>query len=352
MHRTLSFLAALTIGALAPAQSFALDFPSGAPFQSANNYPFAGPIMRYQVWYSASEWVTVAKNPVRLQEVQFATQTTGQLGKTVDLQITMGLCPVFGPTQVFDQNLGANPVVVYPRKIVTLPTTVANSYVLKFPFTTEFVWDGTSAVVLEVRIFGNGNGNSGFLYDFVATAAAAGKMTRLYTVNDPNAVSAANYQTGWGIYSRFIAANGTAISFGAGCPGAGSFVPVASTSGGLPLAGNGAWTQNLTKCSSGRAAAFTIGSSNTTWGTFSLPLDLTFVTMPGCFLLVEPLVVIGTTTSGGGPGAGSASVPLPLPPVTNYVGYSAYGQWLVDDPASPLNGKLAASQGLWFTFGR
>ena len=352
MNRTKCFLAALTLGSVLPAQSKTLEFPSGAPFTLANSYPFAGPIMRYQVWYSAAEWLAIAKTPLRIQEVQFKTLTGGQLGKTVDLQISMGLCPSFGPTQVFDQNLGTNPVLVVPRKVVTLPTAVANSFAVKFPFTTEFVWDGSSAVTIEVRIFGNGNGNSAFLYDFVSTASAAGQMTRLYTVSDPNAVTAVNYQSGWGLITRFLGANGTVVSFGSGCAGAGSFVPVASTSGGLPLVGNGAWTQNLNKASSGRPAAFTIGSSNTMWGTVTLPLDLTSVTMPGCFLLVEPLVVLGTTTFGGGPGNGAAAVGLPLPPVTNYLGMSAYGQWLVDDPSSPLNGKLAASQGLWFVFGQ
>lgn len=346
-------LVAFSLCGLLPAQNTKnLDFPSVLPVTQGNNYPFAGPIMRYQIWYAASEWVAVAKQPLRINEVQFKTITGGQAGKTVDLQVSMGICPVFGPTQIFDQNLGASPVLVVPRKTVTLPTSVAGAYSLKLPFTSEFTWDGASAVTLEVRIFGNGNGNNAFNYDFQSTSASPGQMTRLYTVNDPNAVTAVNYQTGWGLVTRFVGVDGVVVSFGTGCAGLGNFVPVASTTGGLPLAGNAGWTQVVTKTASGRPAAFVIGSSNTTWGTFSLPIDLTSITMPGCFLLVEPLVLLGTTTFGGGPGTGGASVPLPLPPVTNYVGMAAYGQWLINDPGSPTNGKLAASQGLWFVFGK
>ena len=350
---TLHFpLAIALVSALAAAQATkSLDLPTVIPVQTTNNYPFAGPIMRYQMWYSPTEWLATAKNPVRAREVQFKTTQGGQVGYTVDIQITIGNGPIAGPSASFDANLVSGVVHVVPRAVRTLPTSQAGAFAVKFPFVSDFVWDGTSGVVLDVRIYSNGNNNQAFLYDLAATASSGGgRIARLYTVNDANATTATIYQPGSGLVTRFLYQEGVTVSFGTGCPGAGNFTPVAGTRGGLPLPANGSWGQTLANAPSQRPALFVIGTSNTMWGTTPLPLDLGLINAFGCSLLAEPLVTATTTTVGGGPGTGLADISTPIPPVTTIVGQSVYAQWFVLDAAAP-NNMLCASQGLWTIIG-
>src|SRR5215510_4179379 len=130
----------LLLCALAPAQTRNLDLPSSVPFVQNNNFPFAGGIMRYQQWYSPGDWLQVARHPIRIKEVWFKTTATGQAGRTVDVQLTMANSMPIGPIAQFDNNLVSGTTTVFPRKVITLPTTAAGQYVLKFVFTSEFMW--------------------------------------------------------------------------------------------------------------------------------------------------------------------------------------------------------------------
>lgn len=80
-------------------------------------------------------------------------------------------------------------------------------------------------------------------------------------------------------------------------------------------------------------AVLWVGSSETTWGPYTLPLDLGFLGMPDNFLYTDIAINIAavTTTSGG------ANVGLAIPNVPALVGGRAYFQWAVVDPtANPL----------------
>ena len=69
---------AACILALAPllgAQNSSFELPSSRAVVRANNYPFAGPLMRYQQWYSGAEWRNALTEPMRVLEVAFKAST-------------------------------------------------------------------------------------------------------------------------------------------------------------------------------------------------------------------------------------------------------------------------------------
>jgi hypothetical protein len=322
--------------------------PNPNPGPIANNYPFAGPIMRYQQWYAPGEWKAMGapQHPVRVRDLEFrAGSPGGQAGATVDMELAIANGPEFAPSQVFESNLVAGRVTA-PRTVRTLGTATPGSYPMKVTLPSDFVWDGVSGVVVDVKIWGNGRGNQPFNFDLEATASASGRLTRLYTVNNPSATFADQFQPGWGVTTRFTYYEGVTLPYAQGCPGAGNFVPVASTGGGLPLPGNANWAHVVTRAASQRPAALVLGSSNQTWGQVQLPLDLAIIGANGCWLVAEPLIALSAMTVGGGAGAGQATVPVPIPPVTIFIGQSLYTQWFVGDPLA-ANGLLSASGGLW-----
>jgi hypothetical protein len=342
--RTLATL--LAFAAIVTAQQ-QFDLPTFNPIPTSNNYPFAGPKMRYQLWYSAAEWRARLRDAVRVCGIQFkAGSPGGQTGKQIDVEVTMANSSPVQAVGSFDQNLVSARTVVVPRTRVQLATATPGSYPVRFTFSREFLWDGVSGVAVDIRIFDNGNLNQPYQYDLEATVSSGTRITRLFTVDDPNSTTAAVIRPGEGLTTRFLYSTAITVPFGQGCPGAGGFVPVAGTSGGWPIPGNTAWTPTLTNAPSQRAATFAIGASNTMWaGTIPLPHELVEIRAFGCFLLVDPVATAGTMTVGGGPGAGQTSFNLPIPPITTINGVSFYSQWLVLDPGA-TNGVLTASQGL------
>lgn len=343
----------LLLAALAPtawAQSAkTVTIPTQIGFVQTNNYPFAGPVMRYQQVYKAAEWVTAVKTPVRINKLEFkAGSPGGQPGANVDLEVSIANGPPFLSAQ-FDANLASGKVTM-PKATILLGT--ATGYPMTIQLPGDFVWNGKSDVVVEVKIFGNGfPGGQSNNYQLESTATEFTRVQRLFTIGNANAVTATVIQNGFGITTRFTYNEGVTTSFGFGCPGLGNFVPVAGTVGGLPLAGNVNWAHSLTNASPARNAILVIGTSDKNWGPLPLPLDLQIIGAGGCQLLTDPWMQLWGVTTGGGAGGGAVVIPTPLPPVTFYVGLSAYSQFLVLDPGAP-NGVLAGSQGLWTIFGK
>jgi len=89
---------------------------------------------------------------------------------------------------------------------------------------------------------------------------------------------------------------------------------------------------NLSRVRSGAPAFLMLGASSTSWNQFSLPLELSPIGMPGCWLRTSPDVVAAATTVGP-PGKGRASVALSIPNDPLLAGQSLFAQWFVLEPA-------------------
>ncbi len=105
---------------------------------------------------------------------------------------------------------------------------------------------------------------------------------------------------------------GQTPSFGSGCPGAGGFIPTISVQG-CPTLGNPFFGATVGNALGGSLVVLILGASTTSWGPASLPLNLAFVGMPGCNLLVSGDVLYPAIAGGTGIGGGSASFALPIP---------------------------------------
>jgi hypothetical protein len=345
--RTFCLLLATAAVASGPAaQTVTLPTPPFTPSEEA--LPLATAPSRYQQWFSATDLAAAARLPIRIRRMAFLAGIVRQPGSTVDLEIRMAHLP-FGqiPSTTFDNNLTRDNTVVVPRGVYSLALQPApDTRVITFTFPREFAWDGTSGIVIDIKVYGNGNNNQSYLYPCRASFSSGGKLTRLYAVGNPaNLTRATTLQTGAGLVTEFDYVDGASVSFGAGCPGAGGQVPVAGTSGGLPIPPNPGWTQTLNSVAPLAPTALVVGGSRTTFGGGALPFDLGLIGFPGCLLRVDPLVFFAATSSAGG----VALVPMPLPGVTLRRRY-IFVQWFVFDRLAP-NGALAASQGMWHVFG-
>jgi hypothetical protein len=336
-----------TLGAAAQNQNFVLPTQG---LVTNNNIPFAAGIARYQQWYSQSDVVAglagVSLNgPLRFLEVDFLPGTGTLTATTLDLEVRIAHASLTGLSGTFDGDLLAPVVVAVPRRTVNLTTGG-----LLLPFLNQFTWDGQRALVIDVKVFGNGQANQAFAYQFQAATGTAPSIIRAYALGNANAQFATQVQSNWGLFTRFVARPGAMLPFGTGCPGEGFVTPVGTA---LSLASPGiVWNHQLSQASSQRLAMWIIGDSRTQWGSFALPLDLSgsvggvFLGAAGCVLLTNPVATMFATTVGGGAGAGIANVAVQLPPITNYIGLSVYTQWFVADPLAG-NGILSASAGLW-----
>ena len=323
-----------------------IDLPTSILVPRTNNFPFAGPPMRYQQWFSAAEWLATAVNPIRVVGMQFkAGSPGGQAGKQVDIAVKMANTALF--TRDFDGNLG----VERDREplfagAVLMGTATPGTFPLQLSFTREFIWDGVSGVTVEVKVFDNGNFGQTYAYDLEATFTGFGMINRAFNTAGPTMSTATFFGSGQGLSMRFDFLDAITHPFSIGCPGGGGIVPVASTQNGPPQAANGAWRQILTGARPDAPAFFILGQSRTEWEMQSLPLSLDFIRADGCFLLVEARTIRSVMTSPGfGFGDGSVDLPLPIPPDISLRGRAFFSQWLILDPDAD-NGVLSSSQGL------
>lgn len=362
MTRTKLLLAALALSAASiPAQPVQVVLPQPPPpFWSKNNFPVAGPPMRYQQWFTAPQWVRTVAHPVRITGLDLVASQTGlgQAGGLLDIEVTMGNGPAFISLDM-DGNLTnpflvdpLPPVVVVPRSQHMLAAAVPGTFPLNLTFINQFMWDGVSTVVIDIKMWSNGVSTQPRSYDLEYTQVGGFEMGRMWGLSpDPNSVSQASFfQQQNGVAMRFTYEEGVTFSYGGGCPGAGNVVPEATTSGGLPLPGNALFTQVVNKANSQKSAVLLLGVSNTAFGAVPLPFDMSLLGGLGCELWTDIVLTVPATTFGGGPGAGSASIGTPIPPVTGFAGLSMFTQWLIWDAQAP-NGAMAMSEGLQHIFG-
>ena len=351
-------LPCLALATALPAQSPQL-LPSPAPFWFADNFPLGAPPIRYQQWFTAAQWTRTVGHPVRITGLDFFAATTGLGGPAViDIEVTMGNGPAFvgvhmpsnltNPFAAFP----TAPVVVVPRGLHSLGASLPGTRPLQLSFVNEFVWDGESTVVVEVKMWDNGVGNVARSFDLLYAQNGGFEYGRMWGLSsDPdNVTNASIVQQGNVVAMQFHFAEGVSIPYGDGCPGQGGHIPMASTTGGLPVPANGAWTQVLSGANSQKNAVLLIGGSNTMFGAAPLPFDMSLIGGFGCELWASIDGSIPALTVGGGPGAGSAQVATPIPPVTGFTGLSVFFQWLVWDDQS-ANGVMSMSHGLQTIFG-
>ena len=362
---TLAGTLLLTAAALAqgPQQSFTLPdwSPFPAPPESATNVPFANVRARYQQWFPPSQFALHVNRPIAVVGVDvIGGMPGGQNGATMDVAIWMGNGPQLAPGANMDQNLTnaahpspLPPVNVLPRSMQTLQTSTPGAPVLQLNFATPWFWDTQSGITFDVRLYDNGRGNLAYSYDMKSTTLGASRVYRMWAASaqpDSAQIATTGPQMGQGLELVFRFVEGATVNYGAGCRGAGSFLPVAATTGGLPLPGNRQWAHTLSKASSNAPALLLLGTSKDSYLGVPLPLNLQFAGAGGCQLLTDIGAMVPVTTIGGGPGTGSATVGTPIPAVTVFIGTPLFAQWWVFDPLA-LNGLLATSQGLWTVFG-
>src|SRR5690606_32823710 len=247
-----------------------------------NNFPFAGPVMRYQQWFSAAEWRARSAHQIRVIGVDFFAGPggSGPGGRVVDLEVTMANAMPSSWSANFQSNLVSGAVTVSPRGTITLQAPGSTQFPVRIAFQNEFVWDGSSGVVIDIRIHDNGNNGTAYAYDLEYLAFTQGRSVRLYTTNNPNATQAQTIAAGTGLTMRFTYDTAIAWPYGQGCAGEGGFVPVHGADGGLPIPGNSAYGLTLSAAASQRNAAISVGFSDTAWGALTLPYDLAVIGAP------------------------------------------------------------------------
>lgn len=337
----------LTLACLG-AQTQTSRFPTGAFATGQDNLPLASSPTRYQQWFSSSELAIAIARPVRIRSLAFIAQRVLQQGSNVDIEIKMAhMTPGLLPVPRFDSNLMSNVITVVPRAVHNL---VANpppgTRAVTFPFAQEFVWDGVSSVVIDLKVFGNGNNNQSYIYECLTAVSALSKTMRLFAPGNPSTLQNATLsQNGIGLVTEFDYIDGVTVSYGAGCPGTGNVTPVAGTSGGLPVPPNPAWAQTISGGAPSVPAVWIAGGSRTMWGTVPLPVELTVLNAFACFLHTDVITMIPSNTTAAGVGILS----VPIPGVT-LRGKKFYSQWFLLDLGAP-NGVLSGTQALWHIFG-
>jgi len=104
---------------------------------------------------------------------------------------------------------------------------------------------------------------------------------------------------------------------------------------------------HLSNVPPGSGGFLLLGLTNTQWWGVPLPLDLAFLGLPGCALLVSPDLAFPAVATGSGALAGHASLTFPVPVTPSTLGASTYFQWFTADP-SDLPASTALTRALEF----
>jgi hypothetical protein len=125
-------------------------------------------------------------------------------------------------------------------------------------------------------------------------------------------------------------------AYGAGCTGAAGVPLLGNT--GVPKVGL-SFTVDLSKAAASAPTLLFLGVSDSVWGAFTLPLDLTVLGAPGCKLLAsgEVLIFAGLTSA-----SGTLTSKLDIPNVPALAGFRFYNQFLIRDvPANKFGWALS-----------
>ena len=130
------------------------------------------------------------------------------------------------------------------------------------------------------------------------------------------------------------------LIYGKACPGSGNFSPSIGSQGSAAV-GSANFAVTLARALGGTGAILSIGSTNRSWGSITLPFPLG----GGCSIYNKITLGLPITVQGTGPGNGTAKVLLPIPNNSALAGGKVYFQWLVADSQAPDPFGLVTSQG-------
>lgn len=295
-----------------------------------NSYPFnySSGAGHYQQSYDASQF----PGPRVITEIAFryigdATYAAG----AVDFKLTLAYCATswnaLGST--YANNIGTGATVVHDGiwnfAAFSGDPATPNPFTVRLPLTNPFVYDpGAGDLLMDMEIRSSASSSSGGAFERADVNLG---VWRVYS-NDGNPTGATGTVGSNGLITEFT--EGAVATYGAGCAGAGGFVPALFLSG-FPGLGQ----QVLLTLDNGLGGAQSITMIGAAQA--STPIG------GGCTLLVQPPVLQVFIPLGGvGPGNGSYALPGIIP-LTSPLG-TVYFQSFVADPSTPTG--FSASNGL------
>ena len=238
------------------------------------------------------------------------------------LEVRLGQLPGTDLGQSFSGNLNGD-VVVLSRRDTVLTFPSADGWV-ELGLTRSFQPDGTRAVVVDVVVQGS---------VFAGAVAGTHRSTTLQHVFALNYAESNPGQPAYGPLDagaqlRFTLADGSFVVTGTACgPGV---RPLPAITGTGSTARRQGFTVSAASLRPATAALFLLGRSAARWNNVTLPLDLTTVGAPGCWLYTEVLLLLPLATDQGG----AVSVPFTIPDDPALAGHQFFVQWAALDPAA------------------
>lgn len=128
----------------------------------------------------------------------------------------------------------------------------------------------------------------------------------------------------------------TSLGYGTGCLG--NVISKLNR----PAIGSTDYEVHLEGAEPTESAFLSLGVSRSRWGFTTLPLDMTLLGAPGCYVLASREATVPTTTDSNG----AALLRLPIPNIASIVNRTIYAQWASIAPNSPNPFKLAFSNAM------
>jgi hypothetical protein len=309
----------------------------GAPFGYTN-------YVRHQQAIGTSHF----PGPVTIYGISFRSQTTWPNTPEIQSQgllVQLSDCqkPANALDGTFANNVGPVVKTVFNSTVTVLRQNLGSplEFSVLLPFDKPYLHLNTAPLLVDLvptslGALPCGKGGNGTACDFVATDPDMSWVYGKGTCAVPPLVQTSAGPGGFVI--KFWTSN-VLMPFGRAC--AGTSVPQISSTGN-PTPGNAAFSIQLAQAPAGTPpiATLLLGASNTLWGATALPIELSSLSMPTCFLAVAPDVALTT-----GVAAGAASHTLPIPNAPGLLGQSLFAQWLsIADGANPL-GVVASQAG-------
>lgn len=308
--------------------------------------PFASTPLRYQQVLPGADLATPSID-IRGLAVRpdGASSATARVAVEVEVLLATTTRDWTGMSATFDQNYGTPPTVVFQRKWLDLTPFAAlpgpRSFDVVLTLDRPFTFAQSSGnLLLEVRVYGNSNGNRAFTYPMDSIwdgrESIPSPTTRVYSSTGPDDLTG-TVGRGYGlVWSLLTSASASAYRFGTGCS-QGSAAPVIGAVG-VPALGQ-PFQVALGGAPASAPAALWFGHSRDQLRGTPLPLDLAPFGAPGCQALVSPLLLLGTSADAGG----TASIQFQVPNDAQLADMRFFTQWFVRAASANTLGWLTSA---------